>query len=37
MRQQAFRQRLRVTENPPVSDSFHVSTEGENRPLAIPP
>jgi hypothetical protein len=36
MRQQAYRKRRSVTENPLVSNSFHVSTEGENRPLAIP-
>ena len=35
-RQQTFRQRLNVTENPPVSDSFNVSTEAKNQPLAIP-
>jgi hypothetical protein len=35
IRQQAFRQRLSVTENSLVTDSFHVGTEGENRPLAI--
>ena len=36
IRQQAFRQRHSVTENPPVNDSFHVSRKGQNRPLAIP-
>jgi hypothetical protein len=36
IRQQAFRQRHpSVTENPLVSDSFHVSTEAKNQPLAI--
>lgn len=36
IRQQAYRKRRRVTENPLVSGSFHASTEGESRPLAIP-
>ncbi len=34
IRQRAYRKRLSVTENPLISDSFHVSTEAENRPLA---
>jgi hypothetical protein len=36
IRQQLFRQRLSVTENPTVSDSFHVSSGSEKRVLAIP-
>jgi hypothetical protein len=36
IRQQAFRQRLNVTENPPVNDSFHASSKAQNRLLAIP-
>ena len=36
IRQKNYRERRRVTENPLVTDSFHVSTEAENRPSAIP-
>ena len=35
-RQQSFRQRHRVTENPLASDSFDFGTEHQNQPLAIP-
>jgi hypothetical protein len=34
--QRAYRKRLSVRKNPLASDSFHVSTGAENRPLAIP-
>lgn len=36
IRHRAYRKRLSVTENPAVSDSFHVSTDADFRPLAIP-
>lgn len=36
IRHRAYRKRRNVTENPPASGSFYVSTEAKNRPLAIP-
>lgn len=35
IRQHNYRERLSVTQNPLVSDSFHASTEAEKRPLAM--